>query len=339
MPENKPAVLSCCFYLFLFCTVSVLSACAVKPTVPSEKTSVPERPVVQAPVRPEIPTPVKKPEPRRHVAILLSADVGVYRGLADALNKKLDVDTQVYALSGDGAKNSNTLTKLQSPDHTHLVAIGLEAARALSTVENKPVIFAYVLNYNDHNLIRSNMKGVSMLPGAEQLFKDWKAISPQIRRVAVISGPKLDDYIDYANREAARHNIVLDYQVVKTDKEFLYRSKKLASDTQGQWIIPDNRVLSRKALKEVLSYNARGGKQTVVFSPQLLDLGGLFYSRISHDEVIDGIVRRLQDCEEDNTISGEDVIFLRHHEMGINSVVAHQLGIKIPAAYSKYLSQ
>ena len=317
-----------------------LSACSGPQTVPEVQQPAPVSPPVVKPVPPVVsPQPAPTPAVPHKVAIVLSADVDIYNDVATRLNKKLEQPAQVYALTGNRKKDSKIVAELQSSDSAQLVAIGLRAARALSTVQHKPVVFAYVLNYRDHNLLRPAMKGVSVLPGAEQLFRDWKAISPQLQKVAVLSGPGLGDYIRHATEQAASQNIELRHVPVKTDKEFLYRSKKLPLDVQGQWIIPDNRVLSRKVLKETLTYNAKSGKQTVVFSPKLLDVGGLFYSRISHDEITDSIYQRLLDCGSGPDIPGEDMLLLRRHEMGINPVVARQLGLNIPPAYRKFMNE
>ena len=195
-----------------------------------------------------------------------------------------------------------------------------------------------MINYQKLHLVKANVKGISALPGAEQLFKDWKTISPKTKKVSVVTGPGLKHYISNAVKQAAKNNIELVHFVVKTDKEFLYRTKNLPLDIQGQWILPDNRVLSRKVLKEVLTYNSKEGKQTVVFSPKLLALGGLFYSRISTAEIVDKIYQRLQESVGGSEVPGADVILLSNHEIGINPVVARQLGLEIPAAYKKFLN-
>ena len=338
--ENAAASCSSC-YLFLLFAILVLSACTGKPIVKAEQPVVPAETVVAKPVVPELPREPEALEPEvtppLQVDIVLSADVSVYKEAAEILRNKLNGEARIYALGKSRLLDNKVITDIQSSDSTHLVAIGMRAARAVSRVEQKPVIFAYVLNYRDHGLLSSNVKGVSALPGAQQLFRDWKAISPQIRKVAVITGANFEHYIKHAARQAATNKIDLLHFVVNTDKEFLYQSKKLPGDIQGQWIIPDNRILSRKVLIEVLTYNAKLGKQTVVFSPKLLDLGGLFYSRISHEEIAEKIYQRLLDSADGTKIPGKDVLLLNRHEMGINPVMAKQLGLTIPEAYRKYL--
>lgn len=278
-------------------------------------------------------------KPPLQVAVVLSGNIDVYNHLAEDLSKQLDGRVQKFLLNGDKKHDAKIVDTIQKSEHDQVVAVGLRAARAVSILQQKKIVFSYVFNYRDHNLVKTNTKGVSALPGAEAMFRDWKLISPTTRKVAVITGPNLDDYISHAVRAARDQKIELVHIIVNTDKEFLYQTKNIASDIQGQWIIPDNRVLSRKTLKEALTYNSKEGKQTVVFSPSLLKLGGLFYSRTSAIEVSGKIFKRLLDSQHREDVPGQPVEFLESHEIGINPVVAKQLGLTIPAAYKKYLDE
>jgi len=318
--------------------VFLLSACSGPAIVDTEKNNLPVKPSVVKPViiKTEIKPVIEKQVVSPDVAIVLSDDIGIYKSVADALVEKLQGQSQVYVLTGNRQQDEALVDSIHSSDRDQIVAIGVRATKALSRVQNKPVVFSYVLNTREY-LHDSQMKAVSALPGVQQLFRDWKAISPAIRKVAVISGPDLDTYMVNARKQAAVNQIELLHIVVSTDKEFLYRSKTLPTDVQGQWLIPDNRILSRKVLKELLTYNAKSGKQTVVFSPRLLDLGGLFYSRVSQQEITNRIYQRLLDSVGKSTVPGEPLLLLSDHEMGINPVVARQLGLDIPMAYRKYL--
>ena len=337
------------FSLMLVCS---MQACAPlktvspgKSSVPTPRTSVEPEPRFEEDedvvsdtetVQPTAPPEVEQP---MSVAIVLSSDLDVYRELADYLLRELDDRAKLFVLSGRSDQDRKLLDGLQLSDRDQIVAVGLRAAQAVSGLEQKQVYFCYVFNYRDHNLTNDHVKGVSALPGSTGLFRDWKTLSPTTRKVAVITGPLLDEYMSAARLAAKSQNIELVHIIVHTDKEFLYQTKYLDSDIQGMWIIPDNRVLSRKTLKEALTYNSKEGKQTVVFSPSLLKLGGLFYSRISPEEVSDKIMARLRDGQHRGTIPGADVELLDEHEIGINPVVAKQLGLTIPENYKKYIDE
>jgi hypothetical protein len=322
----------------LFPLLSVLvSACThPAPVVKPAEPVVVVKPVVvpDPPVVPVKQTPIKTEPPR--VAVLLSRDIGPYRELANKLVARLGERAEIFVMQGKQDEDSEVIADIETSDRKQLVAIGLGAARAAAGLNDKQVVFSYVFNYQDQKLVKPNMKGVSALPGAEKLFADWKILAPGIARVAVFTGGQMDEYVKYAGMMAAQQQIKLVHQVVHSDKEFLYRAKKLPASVQGLWIIPDYRVLSRKALKEVLTYNAKEAKQTVVFSPSLLKLGGLFYSQTSADEMAEKIYHRLRRSEGKQVVPGDDMELLRTHQMGINPVMARQLGLSIPASLRKY---
>ena len=182
------------------------------------------------------------------------------------------------------------------------------------------------------------MKGVSSLPSPEKLFKDWKQLSPRLSKVAIIAGKNLDLYLARAKKAAKAHKIELIIELVSSDKGFIYNSKKLKSDVGGQWILPDNQVLSGKALKEVMAYASRRGRELVVFSPKLLPFGGFFYVNADLEAIADGILQRLSESAGSAVVSGDSVLPIMSHTMGINQNIARQFNLTIPLKYRKYIN-
>jgi len=115
--------------------------------------------------------------------------------------------------------------------------------------------------------------------------------------------------------------------VVRSDKEFIYTYKQNAGKYHGLWLLPDNRVLSRKAIRDVMSYSVKHGKQVMVFSPQLLQIGGLVSASANADDVAEQVYRRLQDGAGEPNIPGPAVTPLTRADFRINRVMAGQLGI------------
>ena len=127
-------------------------------------------------------------------------------------------------------------------------------------------------------------------------------------------------------------------ELVSSDKGFIYNSKKLKSDVGGQWILPDNQVLSGKALKEVMAYASRRGRELVVFSPKLLPFGGFFYVNADLEAIADGILQRLSESAGSAVVSGDSVLPIMSHTMGINQNIARQFNLTIPLKYRKYIN-
>jgi ABC transporter substrate binding protein len=312
-----------------------VSSCAVqKETRPAAEKKAP----IPKPVQPKTAKPAKPAKPialpdvtiMPSVAIVLSTKAVAYRDIADQLKIALKKRAEVFTLSGEEHYDATIIRTIQSSDHQQVVAIGLRAARTASILKDKQVIFAQVFNYQEHHLITDSMKGVSSLPPPEKLFKDWKTLSPNLRRVVVISGENLTDYIKRAKKAAKKNNIDLLHKTVHNDKEFVYTAKHLPGVVQGHWLLPDNRVLSRKALKEIMAYNSKEGRQTVVFAPKLLSFGGLFYITPSRIEISQLVLKRLEYSIGEKNIPGEGVLPLMNYTIGINPRIASQHGLGIP---------
>lgn len=314
-------------YLFLaVVSIVLLSACAGIPEV--EQIKVEKKTVTK---------PVAKITLEKPVVLLLSSASRVYTDVADEIKKQSSRSFKSVQLTGKRQADSKLIKKIQSQKIDQVVAIGLAAAQAASKLKGKQVIFSQVANPQDYGLVSSWMKGVDVLPSSQKLFQDWKRLDPQLSKVAIITGKNMLSYIKHARQAAERQNIELIHHEVSNDKEFLYASKHLNKDIQGHWIIPDNRILSVNILKEVLSFNAREGKHTVVFSPSLLSFGGLFYVQATEQEISRQINKRLQQSVGKQVIPGQDVLLLSSHQMGINSTVAKRLGIVIPPSYQKHI--
>lgn len=280
--------------------------------------------------------PVVMTEPIR-VAIILSNSTPANMEIANALSEKLGDRSSTYNLDNDSANVKAVLKKVRASGSEQVVAIGLLAAQAASTLKKTQVIFCMVFNYEDENIIKPWMKGVSLVPNQKIIFSTWKKLDPTIKHVAVITGNKKDALIVSAKQKAAKYKIKLTHKVVKTDLGFIYAIKNLPEDVQGIWLLPDNRVLSERALREAMSFGVKRGKQVVVFSPSLLGLGGLISSQYRKQDVVRQTLKRLDQAAGKKAIPGVSVQMLSAADIRISSSTAKRLGIKIPKAYEKYI--
>lgn len=263
----------------------------------------------------------------RNVAVVVSNRAPVFQKVATHIKQDLGSNAALYYLSGDASGDTQLLNKISSLKHRKIVAIGLPAALWSKQLVGKQVVFCQVFNYRQYDLVTPSRKGVSSVPPPRQLFSRWKRLSPGLRRVIVISGPFHEGLIRKAQSAASKNGIRLDHVVVRSDKEFVYQYKKMVGRFQGTWLLPDNRVLSRAAMREVMSYSVRHGKQVMVFNPQLLPIGGLISAEPRPDDVAAQALNRLRNVAGGADIPGPDVTGLTKTRFKINKVVARQLGL------------
>lgn len=312
-----------------------LSGCSMldkKESEPPKPVATVEKPAPQPPA-PAIP---RKPPPPPEVAIILSSDIPAYRGVADELVKRLDGRAEVYSLKGRSDMAGKVIDMVKNSGREQVVAVGLGAALAAKELADRQVVFCQVFNYADHQLLGPNSKGVSLLPGLDKTFATWRGISPNLVDVGVISGGGFDDMLDLASAAAAQQGIRLHHVAVESDKEYQYAYKQMADEVQGYWLLPDNRVLSRGILRDVMTFSVKSGKQVLVFSDELLKLGGVLSAASIETDVADKVLARLAQAAHKGEIPGADITPLDDAVLRINAVMAQRLNLIIPGQYSEY---
>lgn len=322
--------------ILIFSILSLVSACSpVVKEAPKEAPKISNRVLPKVVDIPEALPPAIKAE-QENVLILLGSSTKSYQQLADYLIRELGDRAIQITLSGLPAKDIAVIKDIKASSTKQIVAVGLKAVNAVKNFKDKQVIYTQVINHK--KLTEDNVKGVSALPSPEKLFKDWKKLSPGLSKVAIVTGKNLDLYLNRAKKAAKSQGIELIVDQVNTDKGFIYKSKKLKTEVGGQWILPDNRVLSGKALKEVMSFSSRRGRQMVVFSPNLLSFGGFFYVSPNLETMAKGVLQRLSKSAGKRVVVGENVLPVLTHTMGINQNIARQLNLTIPQEYQEYIN-
>lgn len=315
--------------------LGLLAACSSQPVVaplPESKPAPLEVPATTVVSPPKV--AVSAP-----VLILVSSNIPAYTDIATRLQSHLGARAKTIQLNGRTAEAQTLNTTLAGPVPGQIVAIGLEAALSARPLQQAghPVVFCQVFNYLEHDLASARMKGVSLLPSHAETFTAWKALAPALERVGVFTGPGLEEMLIPAVREAARHGITLVHNTVNSDKDFLYSYKRMANELDGLWLLPDNRILSRSAIQDVMSYSVRNSKQVAVFNEQLLKIGGLFSVTSQVDDIAMRVLQRLATTSSDGMVDGPVLLELQQVDLHINPVIAQRLNLTIPPKLQRHV--
>jgi hypothetical protein len=319
--------------LFSLLLLAILLAGCSKPVVKPQPAPVAPVPTVieEKPQPGPRPRQVEKKLAPPPVVILVSEAIPAYQQVADELEKQLSRRATLIYLS-KGVQDRREITALlKRPEYQQFVAVGLEAAREAKTLlgEEDLLVFCQVFNYQDYSLTGPRAKGVGALPGTAEMFASWRSMAPGLKSVGVITGPGLKEEIASAAEVAGRYGIELRHKVVATDKELLFEYKQMAPAVQGLWLLPDNRVLSGRTIRELMSFSVRSGKQVVVFSDAILRLGGLMSVTARPAEIAAKVVERLQAASQGSGIPGPDLLLLEGGELQINRIAARRYNLKL----------
>ena len=319
-----------CATLWCLLACTLLSSCALfnSFTVAPQPEPVSETRVQKAP-----------PPPKKllRVTILQSDNIQAYTGITEELIAQLPERPAIINLQGDRPSSTEIIDKLKQSGNKHVVAIGSLAAQAARQYTDGQVIFCQVFNYQDLGLTAANMRGVSMLPPAELQFRAWKKLAPGLQRVGVITGHGHEALIAEARKAAKNHGIELIHRVVRSDKGMLYAYKRLTPDIQGLWLVPDDRVLSLRVLRDIMAYSVKHQRQIVVFNPKLLLLGGLMSVGSVDSDVAEQVIAALRKTSPRNKSSANTLLPLKEIHVETNTRVANELaqqsrtGLKVAA--------
>ena len=268
-----------------------------------------------------------QPKPAPGIAILMSDRSPAFVGVQREIEKRYSQRIENYYLGSGETENSAVQKKIQSSDIPLVVSIGLPAARMARGLSGKRVVFCQVFNYEDTDLVTPWMKGVAAMPPVNEQFRVWKQLSPRLKKVGVITGKNLSGLMEEAQAAARENGLELIHVEARSDKETLYAYKQLVPKIQGLWLVPDNRVLSREVIRDVMAHSVRAGKQVAVFSHQLLALGGLLSAESSYADIAEQVLERVKLMHGNTDVP---VIPLTQATIQINTVMAKRLNLALP---------
>ncbi len=301
-------------------TLALLGGCSLNPgpRLPSAKPPAPAQPS---------PAPQAAVKPVARVAILYAKDVAVYRQLATRLAKDIGARSEVFPLTFS-PEGQPAILDSDLSEYGDIVAIGAAAARHASRLPDKRLVFCQVFNYDDYGLAKPNTLGVSMLAPPARQFEAWHRLDPGVKKIAVLTGPGHAGLIAQARAAAARADLQLVHRVALTDKDMLYEFKRMVPEIDGVWLLPDERILSHRVLRELMRYSARHKKQVAVFAPQLLQLGALLSASSTEADIADQVVAALRHLDQDPPPLAFRLLPLTQADIKINSTLAQGLGLR-----------
>ena len=345
------------FYSLLLLIVITLGGCSTidkpleieAPEVPPEAEALPEvlpevlpeaiivTPKEEAPIAPPLkpasPAPAIKPPSTQplNVAILISRDIEnhhiIYHKIEKLIHEKKGTVKPFYLYQQN---ETDIIEQIKDSPYQKIVAIGLEAAKTASKLPQTPVIFSQVYNYQDHNLVSEYIKGISLMPSIDHQFQAWKALFPGFKRIGTITGHGKQAFIDSAIKSAAIHDITLISRTVSNDKEMLSEFRRLTPQVDAFWLLPDNRILSKRTLRGIINYSTKHATPLLTINGLLLQAGAVISSTQIGDEIAKKVVSRLQSTNPDNTIPGADLEPLEQAFIFINTHATQRLNLPIP---------
>lgn len=344
------------FWIVLLLMFITVSGCSIlgKPleTPPSETVAIEEAPPL--PAKPEViistPPPEVEVEVKAEtevapattsetvapldVAIIISSDIiDNHQLLSDQIGQLITQKggrSQLFYLYQQDGAVAKVIKQIKQEQYRQVVAIGLEAAKASKLLSQIPTVFCQIYNYQDHDFITDHIKGVSLIPSIDQQFKAWKVILPELRKVGVIVGEGKQPFIEDAILSAAKHDITLISRTVNNDKEMWSEFRRLIPQVDGFWLLPDNRILSKRTLRDMASYSIKHTTPLFTINGLLLQAGAMISAAQVGSDIAAKVVTRLLASTAENTIPGPTIVALEKSHIFINTHAIKRFNLLIP---------
>ena len=329
-----------------------LSGCAILAPAPPEPVVI-AAPEPEPVIEPE-PEPVVEPEPEvippppvrpppvvevesqniePLVAVVITDRNPAYVNVANALEEFLD-HHEIYDLSDRSISAESAFAAIAESGAEAVVAVGLPAAQAASRYSSVPVVVGQVFNISAANLLSDNVRAVGVLPPIELQLDAWQKIDPSLANVGAILGPGHEDLIAEAERALSEQGIKFHYAIAATDRETLYLFNRLVRDIDGFLLFPDNRVLSRSVLVEMMEYATRHRVQVAVYNESFQDFGAVFNAASIPADIATTIVGVLDKVLDGDIDQVPPVTALSGINVQTNQRVLEKLGLSSAEADS-----
>ena len=318
-----------------------LAGCAIfRPDAPVQPAPEPEAslpPVVATPPPPAPPAPKPTPPPRprpppapRDVVVLFQEGPEGYREVATQIVAHLPAARYRAALVALHEPSSpDLLAPLVALKPALAVAVGREAADfAREHLAATPLVFCQVFNYQELLGAARPTWGVQPLPPLALQLRAWSSVDPSRKRIGLIVSEAQQGLVAEA-RAAAGGTIEIKSEVSSSDRETLYLFKRLASQVDGLWLFPDNRILSPPVLRELLSYAVSHGVGVLVPNDSLLSWGALVSVSSTPDDVARNVRTVLDRVSSGATKGLPAMTPLTEVKLEVNAGVARELGVAI----------
>lgn len=291
--------------------------------VPIEPAPASGAPPASAPVASPV-APVERPPGRALVLVADSVDAFPLTGVVAALEARaLEVEVGAVSLAGEIRRPSQAPQPSSLPPGV-VIAVGSAAARAALDVYDAPTLFCQVADVGFAPADQAY--GIATVPPPALQLKAWKAVSPQLKHIALVLGTSSEPLAAEAAAAAEGLGLVLHIRHASSDREAVYLFRRLAPDVDGLWLLPDNSVLSPRSIREMLDYADAHELQTLAFTPTLFEWGALLSATGTDSELV-SVLSELAARLVNGAGTLAPITPLSELELRINADVAPRFGL------------
>ncbi len=209
------------------------------------------------------------------VILIKSQDLPIYRDAQEGFQKIYAGPLQIFDLRGNPDEAETLLLPFKQQKQTLVVAVGLLAARmAQKHLPENPMVFSMLFDPDRFSLQGKQITGVTLHPNIPAIFAKMRTLFPEAKKIGVLFDPKKTaQIIDEGSRAAIRTGVTLIPLPIATEQALPDAARKLLSQVDLLWVVPDSTVITPSSLEFLLLLTFERKIPTVAFSKDLVKRG------------------------------------------------------------------
>ena len=277
------------------------------------------------------------------IAVVKTQDIEAYNLALDGFKEALSGKGVEFWMAGDmgGAKRLpySVIDSIKAKSPTLILALGSAATTAVQKeFPDVPVVFCMVLNPVASGFIKStrssgnNLTGASLDIPVETQFRELLSVLPRVKRIGVVYNLEENrEIINEASLIAKGMGLELVTAVVSSEKAVPDAIDNLLTKVDAIWSVSDNIVFTSQSIQYILLATLRNQMPFMGISPSYVKAGALMALSCDYKDVgrqAGEVASRVIAGEQPSNIP---VTAPRRVYLSLNSIVAEQIGIKIPS--------
>jgi putative tryptophan/tyrosine transport system substrate-binding protein len=208
------------------------------------------------------------------VVSVQSVDVPPYNETLSGFNSVCRAENKRIVLSELKEKDGDLAQKVNAMGPDLILAIGLDALRAVKDLSRLPILYTMVLNPEPVRKDAPNITGVSMnIPPEKQLDIVLKVL-PGRTRIGLLYDPEqTGSFVARNQKAAAAAGIRIVARVVKTAREVPFALTQMDVIPDVLWLLPDLTVIAPETVEFLFNFSLAHKIPVISFSEKYLTLG------------------------------------------------------------------
>ena len=277
------------------------------------------------------------------IAILRSSDIEAYREAIAGLKTTGPIGAiyTEYDVQGDLDLGKKLARKLRASNASLVVAVGLKAALAAKVeIVDIPIVYMMILDPLKHQLTADNMTGTLLEVPVDRQLKIMRMFLPTLHQLGTLYDPlKTASRVKDAVRQATNSDFQLTGLPVESDKDVPQQLRRLLSDVEAFWLMPDSTVLTNESVRFILESALARQIPVIGFSPEFTRLGALLSMSVNYGDVgreTGLLAKRILDGERQLPL---DPVPIGRLKITVNLKTAKFLGITFPNAVTSLIDE